>query len=209
MLKTQGISPRFELHQNHFNDIKSALDTTGHVILDNVLDKPLLEKAYAYSQHLFAQQPDHCSTSSYTAEYAGHEHNENFIANLASSNLPDLFYHLFSSSQIAAIQGPALRCVDPNMDKHIGLHCDVQTRPYLTPETKNAMSYSVWIPFQDIDEATPRLLLFDKQLEVDTDQFDTGLQLINNKPVTLLNNGKRQNNIDLRPAWVITETDNN
>jgi len=186
MSRPTGISPRFSITAKNFANISDALETVGHVVLENVFDQPSLLHIKKYVAAVFGAMQDRFEndtdfadsevseylggTSSFSSNPEGRKYFNFFMDMVGRSRVLDLFSFLFDGN-IAAVQGPVLRRVDPNIPlRHIGLHPDVQTKNYLNPD-KNEAIYTMWAPLCDIDDSTPGLLLIHRKFQFDESKF--------------------------------------
>src|SRR3990167_2268780 len=174
-----GISPRFTCDAQHFPDIAAALNSVGHVVIENVLDAQTLDICNHYTTQLFTRMDNDYqaglftegqiyayfgNTTSFMSDAKGSQHFEHFIDMIERSSILDLSTFLLKGD-VAALHGPMLRRVTSDkMLRFVGLHTDCQVKEYAEQAYKNQDSYTCWMPLCDIHETTPRLMLLNKTL---------------------------------------------
>lgn len=182
-----GISPQFTIHPHNWPAISESLTEVGHVVLNDIFPAEQLLAYYSYSKNLFRfisnnfYKNKKLTTSDIMTYFGGtsnfyylnnphgKKHAHNFMQMLAESGLPDLFHFIFGC-ETSSIHGPCLRQVNPCLpQKHIGLHADLQINNYLKSLGKSQTAYTVWIPFSNIDSATPGLLLLNQRFRLNTE----------------------------------------
>jgi len=181
MFSSKGISPRFTFSSKNFEDISKALEAVGHVVIENLFDEESLWQSESYAKMAFEKMQKRfesndnleaseiaayvSGTTSFSSNPEGRRYCNLFMDMIARSGILDLYSFLLDGN-VAAVQGPVLRRIDPNVFlRHIGLHADVQTKNYLDHE-KNQTIYTMWTPLCDIDDHTPGLLLIDRKFQL-------------------------------------------
>ena len=172
----QGISPRFSCEEKNFTLIDAAIESVGHVIIEDVFTvKSLLHP----QQHIhtlfqkrdqFYQKQEKNFTPVELDIYFGNTFSfedqtslSQFIATIQSSPLLDLLFYLLKGD-IAAGYGPVLRRNDIQHPlQHIGHHCDAGLiSEYVNNAFNSNKQYTMWTPLCDVDESTGGLLMFSK-----------------------------------------------
>ena len=186
-----GVSPRFLCDQKNFSDIISALDSVGHVIVEDVFDAQVLSYSKKYAVNFFKKMDAayqrkkfnvnytisyFSNTYSFMPDAEGTRHSEMYMDMIGRSHIIDLLMTMLNGD-IAAILGPIVRYVDPRQSlRHIGLHVDDHVDEYAEQGFFSKRSCTMWVPLCDIDSETPGLLLLSR-----------GLRLIKNEENILLN----------------------
>ena len=174
-----GISPRYSCHPDNYAHIALALNTVGHVVIENVFDTTTLHYSKAYTLNFFkkmdaAYQQEQLSetecqsyfgnTYSFMPDKEGNECFQLFM-DMIGRSIINLYFYLLKGD-VAAIHGPILRRVDPTFPlRCIGLHVDNQ-KPiieYTNQAFRCKDAYSMWTPLCDINSNTPGLLLLHRK----------------------------------------------
>ena len=175
----KGISPRFSCEPSEFPRIQTALDSIGHVIIENVLEKPTLRICNTYTENLFEKIDSDFnaglftegqiyaylgSTYSFMSDAEGKKHEKLFLDMIERSPIMDLFSFLHKGT-VAGVHGPVIRRADPTKPlQHIGLHTDGQPTEYVERAYRSNNCYTTWIPLCNVDSHTARLFLFHKNV---------------------------------------------
>jgi len=179
--RPRGKSPRFQCYPEYFSSIRSALDRVGHVILEDVLNETTLNQISQYSGSIFKgkdacyQRGEMTDSEIYTHHGGTYgffqpdlntatHHLEKFMSMIGRSRVLDLYFHLLGGN-VAALHGPMLRRVRPLLSTAIGFHVDTQVIEYAKQAFNSNDSYTMWMPFCDINETVPALLLLSRQFD--------------------------------------------
>lgn len=201
-------SPRFNLRSCNFQDVRAALKTVGHAVLDNVWNLDYLRRLHDHAEAKFRSDdarihgnydamPDGVVEGHLggTAELYGNGASaealdREFFLEVERSGLPACYRHLTGGSFVVATSERVVRRVDPAYPlRFIGLHCDGQLWR-MSDESPSDEQFTLWTPLQPCtDDFTPRLLLLHRGetwLEIFADDArENGALAIQLKPLQI------------------------